>query len=296
MCSSVLAATRGALVLFLMAAGQSACVINVDSAAFTAREEKHYTVGRAPEITLNTFDGPIEVRSWDRSEVSIEIEKRAPSDAELKQIDVRADQAGDRIVVEVRGREGRRHLMNFGSPSAKIVASVPRASNLILKSGDGSVKVERIDGRLEVDTTDGSITVRDGKGDIRARTGDGSIRLENVNGRVDIDTRDGGIRVDGVLQAVKLRTGDGSVVVRADSASGMVDDWDIRTGDGGVELELPQAFDAELDAHTGDGSIRLEGLTVPDVEKNGRAARGKIGAGGRKLRLETGDGSIVIRK
>ena len=89
----------------------------------------------------------------------------------------------------------------------------------------------------------------------------------------------------------------------------MTDDWDISTGDGSVTLYLPPDFAAELDAHTGDGGIRNElrvasqaeadetpapGGTTRD-ENSRRAVRGRLGAGGKLLKIRTGDGSIRLR-
>ena len=71
-------------------------------------------------------------------------------------------------------------------------------------------------------------------------------------------------------------------------------DWDITTGDGSVALELPDGFNGELDAHTGDGSIRMNDITVSNVSGTitRNNVRGRLGAGGRSVRVRTGDGSI----
>jgi len=83
----------------------------------------------------------------------------------------------------------------------------------------------------------------------------------------------------------------------------MKDDWSITTGDGGVAVYLPSDFGAELDAHTGDGSIRNElGLKAEaerendsDRERDRRSLKGKLGTGGKLLRIRTGDGSIRLK-
>jgi hypothetical protein len=70
----------------------------------------------------------------------------------------------------------------------------------------------------------------------------------------------------------------------------------MTTGDGGVALYLPSDFGAELDAHTGDGSIRNElQLSNDDSDKSRRSLKGKLGAGGKLLRIRTGDGSIRLK-
>ena len=100
----------------------------------------------------------------------------------------------------------------------------------------------------------------------------------------------------GKLGGVRLHTGDGSIVYRAQPGVAMADDWDITTGDGSVSLYLPSDFGAELDAHTGDGSIRND-LTVDGAraDTNRRTVKGRLGAGGKQLRIRTGDGSIRLQ-
>jgi hypothetical protein len=52
-----------------------------------------------------------------------------------------------------------------------------------------------------------------------------------------------------------------------------------------------------MDAHTGDGTIRNElGIAADDGGEVGRrTVRGRLGAGGKRLRVRTGDGSIRLR-
>ena len=76
----------------------------------------------------------------------------------------------------------------------------------------------------------------------------------------------------------------------------MNDDWTITTGDGSVSLYLPSDFGAELDAHTGDGSIRNDLKVDGDrPETSHRTVKGRLGTGGKQLRIRTGDGSIRLR-
>jgi hypothetical protein len=286
------------LVVLGLASSGVACMVSVDAGEVKAREEKRFTVSGRPELSLVTFDGSIEVRAWDRAEVFVEIEKRAADEATVKGIEVKAEQTGNRISVEARQPERTRRFLGFGvSPSAHVVASVPRESDVVVRSGDGAIAIERVSGRIELNTGDGAIRARELTGDLRAHSGDGSVRLEDIDGRVDVDTGDGGVVVAGKLSGVRVRTADGSVRVRIADGSAMTDDWEIRTGDGGVSLELPGTFGAELDATAGDGSVRVSELELTATgEKSAHAAKGRLGAGGRLLRVRTGDGSIVIRK
>jgi DUF4097 and DUF4098 domain-containing protein YvlB len=279
----------------------SACVVSVDSQGQIVREEKRYTVAGIPDLRLTTFDGSIEIQSWDKPDVAIDIEKRGATKEAVEALEVKSSQQGNRIELEVK-RPRSESLSGFGfkmSASARLIVSVPRDVNVVAKTGDGSIKVERASGRLELRTGDGSISVSDVSGELLFDTGDGSVTVENARGRLQVDTGDGGVNVAGRLTSVKLHTGDGSIVYRAEPGSEMSDDWEITTGDGGVTLYLPSGFGAELDAHTGDGAIRndLEVTGGPEQERgeNRRTLRGRLGAGGRQIRVRTGDGSIRLR-
>jgi hypothetical protein len=96
---------------------------------------------------------------------------------------------------------------------------------------------------------------------------------------------------------VRARSGDGRIAIWAEEGSSASADWDITSGDGSVTLQLPEGFSAELDAHTGDGGIRLEGV---DVVTSGATTKnsvsGRLGSGGRLVRVRTGDGSITLQR
>lgn len=175
--------------------------------------------------------------------------------------------------------------------------SVPRKADIRARSGDGGIRVAHVSGRVELHTGDGSIRAQDVSGELTLTTGDGSITVDGAEGRLALETGDGSVNVTGKLGGVRLRTGDGSIVYRAQPGAAMEEDWDISTGDGTVSLYLPPDFGAELDAHTGDGTIRNDlSVETPDSESaNRRTVRGRLGGGGKQLRIRTGDGSIRLR-
>jgi DUF4097 and DUF4098 domain-containing protein YvlB len=275
-----------------------ACVVSVDSQAQIVREEKRFTVRGVPDVKLTTFDGAIELQASDRDEVVVEIEKRGPTKEAVDALEVTATQDGNRVQVEVKQPRSESFAIGFnGSASAKLIVSVPRRANIAARTGDGSIRLDGLSGTLELRSGDGSIRVADASGDLRLHTGDGSITVERAEGTLDLDTGDGGVNVSGKLSAVKMHTGDGSIVYRAEPGTIMSDAWDITTGDGGISLSLPTDFDAELDARTGDGSIAND-LAIAAAESSGehrRALRGRLGSGGKTLRLRTGDGGIRLR-
>jgi len=272
---------RAAILLALLSTG---CVDIVGADVHqVVREEKHFSTTGKPEVVLSTFDGSIEIRPWDKPDVQVIVEKRGRDEAAISSIEVRAEQSGNRVVVDVKAeRHGDRgfHLTwNFGR-SAKLIVSLPAESDVTAKSGDGSIDVERITGKVDLHSGDGSIHARDLSGEVSASTGDGSMTLE------------------GKFGALRAHSGDGSVRVHAAPGSTAASDWDISTGDGSITLEIPDGFGAELDAHTGDGRIDVNDITLSNVtgEIRRSTVRGRLGSGGSAVRLRTGDGSITLRR
>jgi len=255
----------------------SACLdlAGADLGRYVERQEQHFSVGGRPDVAVSTFDGAVEVRVWDRPDVEVVVEKHASSRESAATIAVEAQQSGNHVSVDVRvPRQSGFHL----SRSAKLIVLVPAAADLTAKSGDGSIDVERIHGRLDL------------------HSGDGTIKARSIDGDVTVSTGDGSIDVTGAIGALRARSGDGSITIAA-SGGDHAGDWEIDTGDGSVTLSLPKTFGAELDAHTGDGGVRLEDVSVSNVNGEIRRNRvkGRLGEGGRALRIRTGDGSITLR-
>ncbi|MGE3343575.1 MAG: DUF4097 domain-containing protein [Vicinamibacterales bacterium] len=277
----------------------SACSIDVDSQGYIEREEKRFTVSGLPTINLTTFDGSIEVRGWDRNEVVVEIEKRGQDKEVVSRFTVTAEQKENQISVDVRHSGGSTYIGigTFTSPSARLVVSAPRHSNLMARSGDGSVLLDRLDGKLEVKTSDGSIRAVETSGTQLFETGDGSITLEDVAGAIEGRTDDGTVRVSGMPSALRVRTGDGSIVLRIRRGTVMTDDWTVTTNDGSIVAELPEDFSAMIDAEPGSDSRARTDLELIDQvggTRDNRTLQGRLGAGGKRLQLRSGDGSIRL--
>jgi hypothetical protein len=277
----------------------TACSINVDTQGFIEREEKRFTVDGVAELNLYTFDGSVSVRGWDRPDVVVEIEKRAEDKEAVDKITVTADQTGKKITVDVQHSGGRTFvgIGHFTSPSARLIVNVPTKTNLTVRTGDGSIVVERVDGALALRTGDGTIKALETAGDLLAESGDGSLTIEDVAGRVEARTNDGTIRITGVPGAIRARSGDGSVVLRIRRGAVMTEDWMVATNDGSISVELPEEFNAMIEAEPGSDSRARSDLALVDIvggTREQRTLRGRLGTGGKSFVLRTGDGSIRL--
>jgi hypothetical protein len=284
----------------VLAIAASGCVINLDADQVVVREEKQFKVGPGAEVTLDTFDGSVQVQAWNQSEVRVEIEKRGPDREIAAALEVRASQDGNRIRVEAPAPKVAREFIgigNYSGPSVSFIVRLPSNVKLTAITRDGSIAVDDVNGSVNLRSGDGSIRASGVTGDLTAHTDDGSVSLARVNGRVALETGDGSVRVQGRFEDLQVKTGDGSIIIEADEGSAMKDDWDISTGDGSISLQVPRAFNAEVDASSEDGRVRsdIDGLTASNDDDDDRGTlRGRIGSGGHKVTLRSGDGSITV--
>jgi DUF4097 and DUF4098 domain-containing protein YvlB len=291
------------------------CEVNLNTEGLSARETLNFKVTGQPNVVLDTFDGAIEIHSWDRAEVEVEIERRAMEQVLLDEIKVESSEKNGVVTVKVTGptrSEFRGVTIGMHiSPTARLRVAVPRNSNVQATSGDGSIRAEALEGKLVLTTSDGSVVGTRLGGDIQIRSGDGSIRLDNATGKLDLETTDGSIGIDAKPTVLKARTGDGSIRANIEPDSVMSDNWELTTSDGTVVLTLPGAFNGELDAETSDGVVRSSHPLIADGNEAAnrgedenreerrerrRTLRSKLGDGGKLLRIRTGDGSIRIER
>jgi len=277
----------------------AACDITTGASEYSVREEKAFTVSGAPTVALSTFDGSIEVRGWDRNEVVVEVEKVGPDQATAERIQVTATRDGSAITIDVRKPSPLETTGMRRTPSANLVVSVPLTSAIVARSGDGSISISRVTGTLDLDTGDGSVRIAEVSGSIVARTGDGDVIGQKLDGQAEIRTGDGVVGLDGVFTALAIETRDGAVEVTARRGSRTDGEWDVATGDGDIRVEVPEGFGAEVDARTGDGRVRIDSITkAPGEQRDDHDDResvtGRLGGGGKPMRLRTSSGSITV--
>jgi DUF4097 and DUF4098 domain-containing protein YvlB len=278
----------------------AACDITIGASEYSVREEKKFAVSGQATLALSTFDGSIEVRGWDRNEVMVEVEKVGPDQKTVDRIQVKAAQEGNAITIDVPKPSPLETTGMRRTPSANLVVSAPLKTAVVARSGDGSITIRRVNGEIDLNTEDGSIQVEEVAGALIARTGDGHVYARKMDGQVDVHTGDGTIGLDGVLTGVKAETRDGAVEVTARPGSRTDSAWDVTTGDGDVRVEVPQGFGAEVDARSGDGRVRVDSITdaagaTKDERDDRDAVTGKLGGGGKAMRLRTSSGSITVK-
>ena len=244
--------------------------------ASAAQWSKTYQISGQPDLHVDTSDANIRVDTADQKTIEVDVisphYKIGPGGLQIEE-----HQTGDTVEVDVRFPHGL-HIMDFGNHRVDINIRMPQKGRVNLRTGDGSIELANFGGEMELSS------------------GDGSETLHAVDGKLHATTGDGHITAEGRFDALDLKTGDGHLDIRAAAGSTIADEWTMRTGDGNVNLELPENLAADLYLHTGDGHIDVNVPMTTEGRIKQNEVRGKMNGGGKLMTIHTGDGSISIGK
>jgi DUF4097 and DUF4098 domain-containing protein YvlB len=172
----------------------------------------------------------------------------------------------------------------------------------------GQVRVSREGGRLRAE---GPGTGRDRwwavsyeiraprRSDLVLETVNGPLTVENVSGRMQLDAVNGPLSLEAVGGDVQARTRNGPLHVRLEGTQWEGRGLDAETTNGPVVVEVPEGFNAELEAGTHNGPMDL-GFPVTVQGRIGggrmRHIRTTLGRGGPVIRAVTTNGPAVLRR
>ncbi len=271
----------------------------------------HYSYPLKPggALSVETFNGSVEVTGWSENTVDISGTKYGPSQeaAAALRIDVR--NSPDSVSVRAIRPSGWRN--NLG---AKFIIRMPRTAILEriatsnahirtieglgptrLRSSNGSIRVERLKGSLDAETSNASVELLNVEGDARVVSSNGHIRAEGLRGSLDGNTSNSGItaRLD-AGKSIRLETSNGSVDLTLPST--FANDVHVNTSNASITLRMPFEPNARIMAHTNnasitsDFSIRTEGTIGKD------RLEGTLGNGGPLIDLGTSNGGIRLSR
>lgn len=261
----------------------------------------------ATRLALESFQGEVVVRTWDRDAVRIQAEH---SDNQT----VRVRRSGSTITVDsdVDRGLGVLHAVNYD-------ITVPRAFALNIEGVALSVDIQGSEGPIDVTTVHGPITVMGGRESVSLESVNGSIRLEGARGNMKIDGVAGGVTlvncsgdldaqsVGGSLTLEGLDSGD----VEAGSVGGtltfdgVIQDggkYNFGTHGGQIWIYLPTAMNAHVEALTLAGSFEVDYPGAPSAPTSREGIPGlhekrlifEVGSGSARIEVESFGGTVHI--
>lgn len=264
----------------------------------------------APGGTL-TIDmetgGELDIRGWDRNEVSLEAELRGRDSAGTR-VDLQSSGAGN---VTLRSRQGASG--GVYSTSHRFVLNVPTRYSVNVESGGGGIRLTHLSGRFTGETGGGTIVLTNLRGEASLNTGGGDISVTDSTLDGSVGTGGGQVRLERVRGS--LRTGDGGApaveavapaagtVLSINRPGGAIElesaDHGARlvTGGGDIELASARVF---VEAETGGGNIRLGSVDGTVTATTGAGAvsvglaNGASGGGSKDVVIRSGSGPVTI--
>ena len=237
---------------------------------------KTYDVSASPQLRVDTSDAEIRLDTWDQNKIEARV---TTSNYKIGEggVKIIERQTGNAVEIEVR-LPNHHFTIDWGQRRVSIEVHMPREGKVNLRTGDGRISVNHLKGEMDLYSGDGRVEAEDVDGNVRARTGDGSMRIA---GRFD---------------SLDVSSGDGRVSVTARPGSRVQQSWEVRTSDGSVDLAVPSDLSADVDLHTGDGHISLNLPVTVEGKLDRQDIHGKLNGGGNRLVVPTGDGSITVDK
>jgi DUF4097 and DUF4098 domain-containing protein YvlB len=252
-------------------------------------------------VEIATRNGAVTVRSSEVDDVRIEGRKVVSTwhleegEALLSQLVVemgpRADDAGVlRVALDYPDS------LREANPGVSLVVALPRRCPVQVRTSNGRIELEGLDGEVAADTSNGRIEVRDVRGPLRVETSNGRVTLEDVQGDVEVKTSNGRITAGGLLAgSCRLRTSNGAI--RADVTPAADAPLMLRTSNGSIHLTVPDGLGARLVCDTSNGRVvtSLKDATLRHVEADKQHFEAELNGGGPVWELDTSNGRIDVR-
>lgn len=296
------------------------CDVDHDSWGSSDRfkEDFHmsYPLKAGGRVSVESFNGSVEVTAWDRDEVDISGTKYASKEDVLRELKVDVVAGAD--AVRIRSVKPSSQPRWRGGAGVRYVVKVPRRVELDrIDSSNGHVHIEGTEGAARLHTSNGGVKVNSLRGALHAETSNGAIELRDVTGDADLHTSNGGIRAEQHKGAATAETSNGSVrlnlvsvpegkAIRAESSNGGIEinlprgstnDVHADTSNGGITVRLPGDARATVKAHTSNAKVTTDfDVATTFTSKSKNRLDGTINGGGPVLTLESSNGGIRIER
>lgn len=265
----------GALTLCLATAGALAPA----SAQPTRTVERSVEMDPDGTLTIETFSGAVEVSTWDRPTVEVEVRIEGKSDEQVNRTRIRVE--GDREARTVESdfddlpQERFLGIFEMGEPDRPktyYTVRMPRRA------------------RLNVDVFSASVRVSGAGDDVAVDGFSADVEVEGLEGRLQADVYSGDLRASAVRGGVRFDSFSGDADVSFDA---LTDDSSFDTFSGDVTLSLPSGAGFDLDSETGMGDLDAA-FDTSTLQRNDDSVRGPVNGGGPRISFDTFSGTLTL--
>ncbi|MDP8981667.1 MAG: hypothetical protein M3O35_13885 [Acidobacteriota bacterium] len=281
------------------------------------KDDFHYSypLKSGGSLSVENFNGSIEILGWDQDKVEINGTKFASSRSLLDSLKVETSAGPDSVRIHSSRPDWTR-----GSLGVRYTIRVPRKVRLdTIESTNGAIRIEDVDGVARLRSTNGHIRSLHQRGELDARTTNGGIEIEGLEGNASVHTSNGTIRAEvrhGNFEATTSNGGiharlidpPGDRPVKAGTSNGHVElelqgsrlpDVRASSSNSGIVIRLPESASARVQATTTHGSVSSDFDSLRsrgDGRHREHELDGTIGGGGPLIDISTTNGSVKILK
>ena len=246
------------------------------------------------DLDIESSNGYVIVQSEDTTSVFVKAILRSRADT-LEKAEERVDaivfdmiQTGDSLLLRYSSSDQSLDVRKYSGVSFEV--TVPVQANVEVDTSNGAITIRGIEGQFELDTSNGAIDLSDLIGVVDADTSNGHIDVNGFSGVLNLETSNGAIDIEDTEAAVNARTSNGKI-----DFSGILvgDSHQLRTSNGTIEVRVPVDASITFDASTSIGSISTSLALVGDTEgRDWNAALNPPAT--QSLELRTSNGNIRI--
>jgi putative adhesin len=244
----------------------------IGTAAPAAAQDYHFTreIGAGGRVTIENISGPIEVSRTAGRSAEVSVTKTVhKGDGSLVKAVMEADGAGMRVCTIYLNRDRNRDTCRGDNNNSSnghdnfdvdmhYVVKIPAGARVSVDNVNGNVSVTGADVDSKIETVNGDLLFE----------GVGASSLETVNGKI--------------VATFSRAVWEGSM--------------EVQTVNGSVTLTFPADLSAEVSGETVSGGIQSDFPITVEKGFGPKSFSGRIGAGGRRLKVETVNGAIVLKK
>lgn len=228
----------------------------------TSEWRKTYPFTGGERLEISNVNGKIDVRPGDGDKVEIIALKKAkgPSSEAAKA-------ALDRIHI----------VENVSSGAIKLETKVDRGGGPF--NGGGT----QVEYRVRVPAG----------AEVKVETVNGGIEVSGLKGRVDAETTNGGVQARDIAGALVATTTNGGLDI--DLATMPQEGVKLECTNGGIKVRLPRDAKTTISARITNGGIDVDGLEIQaSGEQSRRRLEGRLNGGGPRLEIEGTNGGITL--
>ncbi len=275
------------------------------------RVVKTYDFKKGNTLYVKNITGDINISTWDKEKVEVEITKRGRRD----DVEVFIEERTRGLNIEVEYPRNRWNRDNYGNWNASIHfdIKIPPKADLELNSTTGDIVIRSLTGNVDAATTTGDIEIESVTGDVYSKSTTGSLELFEIFGDIEAYSTTGHIEItDSKCSNIEAKLTTGSIEVETSEVDPR-GEIDLRSTTGDVTLTIPDNAKADFTAKARPRNLHSDFDIFEDDEKresrrrrnnsysfsfnfSPRTYRGEMNGGGCRINLSVSMGKIDIRK